>query len=65
MKSKKEIMAECPEDFQESLSYYLDGFEYEIGIIESILTDDIQGIGDLHLLETVLGKLRGISNKLW
>ena len=46
MKQRKEIMSECPEEFQDTLKEYIDEIEHEVNsVLENL---EVKDLDDLH-----------------
>jgi len=61
---RKEILENCPEEFEEELFDYLDRLEGAVNLARGKLVS-IKSVADLHRVEDCLQQLTRISNALY
>lgn len=64
MIKRKEILQNCPEEFEEELYDYLDRLEGAVNIARAKLVS-IKSVADLHRVEDCLTELEKISKALY
>jgi len=64
MKTRHEILKECPEEFQTELQNWIDELETEVLVMISDL-NSINGISDLGRVETAYIDLINLAKKLY
>jgi|APSaa5957512622_1039677.scaffolds.fasta_scaffold213159_2 hypothetical protein len=64
MRTRKEMMASCPEEFEDEMKDILDEIETGVNSAHRLL-EDIGGVGDLDNVDQCMDELNSMANKLY